>query len=169
MKTKRQRLAEVAKTLALKPFHGNTMGLISNIEPLTDHFPDGPRKEFEGKWCAAFVYYCCIQAGFHIPYRFTSEKIGTFAGVRAWLLWAKSKENRFYFSSKNRDFTPQAGDIVIYDDLFDPGPQDHIGIVLQADSQNLKVAEGNVNNLSNVLNRKINSHVRGYIRIPEHY
>ena len=169
MKTKRQRLVKIAETLALKPFHGNVMGLRSNIKPLTDHFPDGHRKEFEGKWCAAFVYHCCIQAGFKIPYRYPSKKFGAFAGVRAWLNWAKLRENQFYYSSQNRNFSPQSGDIVIYDNIFDPGPHDHIGIILAVDSHNLRVAEGNVNNFSMVITRKRNSHVRGYIRIPDAY
>ena len=169
MKKKRLQLVKIAEALALKPFHGNLMGLASNIKPITDHFPDGPREEFEGKWCAAFVYHCCIKAGFEIPYRYPLKKFGTFAGVQAWLQWAKLRENKFYYSTRNRGFSPQAGDIVIYDGVFDPGPHDHIGIVLAVDSQNIRVAEGNVNNLSIVLSRKRNSCVRGYIRIPDDY
>jgi hypothetical protein len=145
------------------------MGLRSNIKQLRDYFPDGPRREFEGKWCAAFVYHCCIQAGFNLPHRYPSKEFGTFAGVRAWLYWAKLRENRCYFSARNRHYSPEAGDIVVYDRLFDPGPHDHIGIVLAVDRKSLRVAEGNVNNLSVVLWRKRNSHVRGYIRIPNDY
>ena len=154
MKTKRQKFIKIAKSLALKPFHGSLMGLPSNIKPITDHFPYGPRTEFEGKWCAAFVYHCCVQAGYEIPYRYPSKNFGTLASVQAWLNRAKLKENQFYYSSRNRCFSPQAEDIIIYDGLFDPGPHDHIGIILAVDSKNLHVAEGNVNNLSIVLNRK---------------
>jgi len=169
MKTKRQKLVKIAENLARKPFHGKLLGLPSNIKPITDHFPDGPRKEFEGKWCAAFVYHCCLQAGFEIPYRYPTKKFGTFAGVGAWLQWAKLRENQFYYSSQNLHFSPQPGDIVVYDNLFNPCPHDHIGIVLAVDTQSLRVAEGNVNNLSIVLSRKRNSHIRGYIRIPDDY
>ena len=88
----------VAEELALRPFHDKIMGLPSNIAPIMDHFPDGPRAGFEGKWCAAFVYHCCVQAGFAVPYRYPAKSFGTFAGVQAWLRWARLPENRFYFS-----------------------------------------------------------------------
>jgi hypothetical protein len=169
MKTKRQKLIEVAERLALKPFHGRVMGLPSNIKPLMDHFPDGPRKQFEGKWCAAFVYHCCVEAGFGIPYRYPTAAFGTFAGVLSWVQWAKLRENRFYFSARNLRFAPKPGDIVIYDNVFDPRPYDHMAIVLEVSRDDLKVAEGNVNNLSAVLRRARNRHIRGYIRIPNHY
>ncbi len=169
MKTKRKKLIEVAERLALEPFHGKLMGLPSNIKPLTDHFPDGPRKQFEGRWCAAFVYHCCVQAGFDIPYRYPTTAFGTFAGVLAWLQWAKLRENQFYFSAQSPRYSPEPGDIVIYDNLVDPGPHDHMAIVLEVTRNSLRVAEGNVNNLSGVFRRRRNSHIRGYIRIPDDY
>ena len=169
MEARKQKLVRIARALAQKPFHGKLMGLSSNIDPLTDHFLDGPRKEFDGKWCAAFVYHCCIQAGFKIPYRYPAKDFGTFAGVRAWLQWAKLRETRYYHSSRNLEFSPRPGDIVVFDNLFDPGPHDHIGIVLAVDSQTLQIAEGNVNNISIVTSRSRNSHIRGYIRIPDNY
>lgn len=169
MKTRRQKLIATAENLALKPFHDKVMGLPSNIEPITDHFPDGPRKEFDGKWCAAFVYHCCIQAGFNIPCRYPTTEFGTFAAVRAWLLWAKLQENQFYFSSRNLRYRPKPGDIVIYDHVFDPGPHDHIGIVLIVSENKLRVAEGNVNNMSAIVERERNGRIRGYIRIPNNY
>ncbi|MFC1737105.1 CHAP domain-containing protein [Candidatus Hydrogenedentota bacterium] len=169
MITKRQNLVRIAEKLALKPFHDKMMGLSSNIELITDHFPEGPRAEFDGKWCAAFVYHCCVQAGFEIPYRHPTKAFGTFAGVRAWLQWAKLQENRFYFSSRNSRCNPESGDIVIYDHVFDPGPHDHMGIVLAASDEALRVAEGNVHGISAVVERTRNSHIRGYIRIPNNY
>ena len=42
---KREKLATVAETLAMEPFHGNTMGLKSNLKPITDYLT-GPRSEF---------------------------------------------------------------------------------------------------------------------------
>ena len=169
MKTKRQKLVAIAEQLALKPFHGKAMGLPSNIKPITDHFPNGPREEFEGKWCAAFVYHCCIQAGFGIPYRYPNPKFGSFAGVRAWIQWAKLPQNRFYSSSRNPIFMPEPGDLVIYDRVFDPGPHDHIGILLSVSEDLLRVAEGNVNNISSIVQRKRDNHIRGYVRIPNDY
>jgi hypothetical protein len=169
MRTKRQNLVVVAEKLARKPFHDRLMGLPSNINPLTDHFPEGPRTEFRGKWCAAFVYHCCIQAGFEIPYRYPAKAIGSFAGVKSWLQWGKLQENRFYFSAQNSKKQPAPGDIVIYDHVFDPGPHDHIGIVLAVSDETIRVAEGNVHGISVVLERTLNHHIRGYIRIPNKY
>ena len=169
MKSKRQNLARVAEEMARTPFHDRLMGLPSNIGPLMAHFPDGPRDEFVGKWCAAFVYHCCVQAGFEIPHRYPTKSFGTFAGVRAWLQWAKLKENGFYFSARNANHTPERGDLVIYDGVFDPGPHNHIAIVLAVADTAIRVAEGNVRGVSAVLGRARNRHIRGYIRIPDDY
>ena len=166
---KRERLAQIAETVARKPFHGRTMGLPPNISVLTDHFPRGPRKDFVGKWCAAFVYHCCIEAGFAIPSRHPAPVRCSFAGVPAWLDWAKLPGNRFYFSSRNGELIPKRGDIVVYDGVFDPGPHDHIGVVLAVEGKGLCVAEGNVNDVSAVLWRARNHHIRGYIHIPNDY
>ena len=45
MERKRERLARIAEEQARRPFHGKTMGLRSNLKPLIDHFPRGPRGE----------------------------------------------------------------------------------------------------------------------------
>ncbi|MCG8569988.1 MAG: CHAP domain-containing protein [Spirochaetes bacterium] len=169
MKTKRTKLIEIAEKLALTPLHGKIMGMEANIAPIINHFPNPTLKEFNGKWCAAFVYHCHYLAGYAIPFRCKNRKIGTFAGVKAWLQWAKFKENSFYFSASNKKFKPAPGDIVIYDRVFDPGPHDHIGIILKVKNHIIRVAEGNVNNLSTIIERKTDSHVRGYIRIPDDY
>jgi CHAP domain-containing protein len=165
----REALATVAESLARKPYHGNTTGLRSNLQPIIDHFPKGPRSDFDGKWCAAFVYHCCVEAGYDLPYGPGEDRPCNFAGVKAWLYWAKLPHNRFYFARRNRDFTPERGDIVIYDNVFMPCPHDHIGIVLAVSDTYLTVAEGNVSDISAVVQRPRNSHIRGYIRIPDGY
>lgn len=169
MVDKRSRLAEVARQEALKPYHGRVLGLQSNLKPITDKFPKGPRKEFEGHWCAAFVYHCCIEAGFEIPYKYPVEGFCSFAGVRAWLEWARLKENNFYRSARHPHFVPRPGDIVIYDNVFKPGPHDHMGIVVKRSGTDLWVAEGNINNISAVVLRKTGGHIRGFVRIPDDY
>ena len=165
---KREKLARIAEELARRPFHGKTMGLKSNLKPVTNHFT-GPKKEFEGKWCASFVYHCCRLAGFDLPPRYPLPKMGSFAGVRAWLQWAKLPNHRFYHSAHSAQFSPARGDIVVYDNLFDPGPHDHMGIILNVSGGQIRVAEGNVNNLSAIVTRNLNRHIRGYIRIPDGY
>ena len=162
-------LAAVAEALAGKPFYGNTMGLRSNLQAIVKHFAPAPHREFDGKWCAAFVYHCCVLVGFGLPSRHPKPVSCSFAGVRAWIQWAKLQANRFYCSARNAAFAPKRGDLVVFDRLFDPGPHDHMGVVLAVGNHKIRVAEGNVNNLSAVVERERNSHIRGYIRIPEDY
>ena len=169
MDNRRERLAICAEAFAKRPFHGNLVGLRSNLKPITDHFPKGPRSDFEGKWCAAFVYHCCVSAGYNLPHRHPEPLTCNFAGVRAWLEWYKLPWNQFYFARRNHSFSPQRGDIVIYDGVFDPGPHDHIGVVLTLWEDRLLVAEGNVNNISVIVEREIGQHVRGFVRIPDDY
>jgi hypothetical protein len=169
MHSRCERLAKCAEASARRPFHGNLMGLRSNLKPITDHFPEGPRSDFEGKWCAAFVYHCCVSVGYNFPHRHPEPLTCSFAGVRAWLEWSKLPCNEFYFARRNRSFSPRRGDIVIYDRVIDPGPHDHIGVVLNVRKDRLSVAEGNVNNISAVVEREIGQHVRGFVRIPDDY
>jgi hypothetical protein len=168
-RTEERSLAAVAEALARKPFYGNTMGLKSNLQPIVKHFAPAAHREFDGKWCAAFLYHCCVLVGFGLPARHPRPVSCSFAGVPAWIEWAKLPANRFYFSARNATFAPERSDIVVFDRLFDPGPHDHIGVVLAVDKRVIQVAEGNVNNLSAVVERERNSHVRGYIRIPQDY
>ena len=65
----RQKLASVAKTMAQVPFHGFADGEKANLEPIVQPFPKWTVEEADRLWCAAFVYYCCRQAGFEIPIR----------------------------------------------------------------------------------------------------
>lgn len=169
VRTWKNKLAAAAELLARKPFYGNTMGLTSNLQPIVRHFAPAPHSEFDGKWCAAFVYHCCVVAGLDLPSRHPKPVSCSFAGVRAWIEWAKLSSNGFYFSARNKNFTPQRGDLVVFDHLFVPGPHDHMGVVLTVGKRKIRVAEGNVNNLSAVVERKRNSRIRGYIRIPEDY
>jgi hypothetical protein len=168
---KREKLAQIAYEMALKPFHGYVMTMKPNLDPIINLFPPWPLKKWDKKWCAAFVYYCCRLAGFEIPVRYPDPKIEcNFAGCYTWEQWAKLECNNFYFSvKKNREFIPQRGDIVLYDKVFDHGPHDHIGIIIENREKTILVAEGNVNNISAVIEREKNSHIRGFIRIPNDY
>lgn len=166
----RYTLAKVAEAAALRPFHGYVMSLKSNLVPIISPFPKWSLRKADKKWCAAFIYYCCIKAGYNLPVKHPHPNITcNFAGCFAWEQWAELKENNFFHKAKNSSFKPDKGDIVLYNRVFDPGPHDHIGIILENMGNDLIVAEGNVNNLSVVLTRPVNSHVRGYIRIPDNW
>ena len=43
----------------------------------------------------------------------------------------------------------------------------HIGIVLEKREHTLLAAEGNVNNVSGIIERAMDDHIRAYIRIPD--
>ncbi len=165
---KRERLAVIAADLAQIPFHGEEPGLGSNLQPLIERFPGGCLQEFDRKWCAAFVYHCCILAGFDIPPRYPPPVSCSFAGVAAWIEWAKLPGNRFYFSRRS-GFHPARGDLVIFNNVFIQEPHDHMGIVLEVRQDHILVAEGNVYNLSALLPRERDCHIRGYVRIPDDY
>lgn len=168
--TNREKLACVAKDEAQKCFHGNVMTVESNLQPIVDLFPRWSLENWDGKWCAAFVFYCCIKTGFKIPVKYPSKNVScNFAGCKAWEQWARLSENNFYYSSDDNDFTPHRGDIVLYDEVFCKKPHDHIGIIIENKGDSIVVAEGNINNMSGIIERKRNNHIRGYIRIPNDY
>lgn len=162
---KRETLARIAETLARKPLRGDRDQAGVDLAPILDHFVrTNPRIGFD--WCAAFVYHCCVEAGFDIPAQPPKPVRRSMAGVSAWLQWAKLPENRCCYSAKNHAFTPQRGDLVVFDDLLGNGPHDHIGVVLAAQEHELTTAEGNVDNASGIFTRRRGQTVRDYIRIP---
>ncbi len=66
---------------------------------------------------------------------------------------------------------PEAGDIVLYDRVFINIEHDHIGIVIENKTTTIIVAEGNTynDNISRILERNKDEHIRAYIRIPNHF
>ena len=83
-KATRKELFRVAKDMARAPFHGTFDGLPSNLAPIVRLFPTWSVKEADGLWCAAFVYYCCTEAGFEIPYRPNECKTCHLAACFGW-------------------------------------------------------------------------------------
>ncbi|MFD1676718.1 CHAP domain-containing protein [Alicyclobacillus fodiniaquatilis] len=124
----------------------------------------------KANWCAAFVYYCCMQVGIRLPIRYPNNKY-RLAGVGAWLDWAKLPETGFFYHDEQNGFTPKRGDIVIYEKLLSDNSHDHIGIVLACDDSEILVAEGNKDNknFSSVFYRDRGHCILGYIRIDNGY
>ena len=164
----RAHLAEVAKNMALVPFHGTIDGMASNLESIVRLFPTWNVKEADGLWCAAFVYYCCREAGFEIPIRPDECKTCHLAGCIAWEEFAQGNAQIEYHKG-TESFVPEAGDIVIYDRVFENHEHDHMGIVLQSTGNTIIAAEGNLNNASVIIERLKDEHIRCYIRIPDGY
>ena len=114
-------------------------------------------------WCCAFVYYCCLQAGFNIDPKPIKDHRWTLAAVRTWFDWA-NLEKTFYHVTDSL-FHASPGDLVLFDHLLEKCELDHIGIVTQVNKNDLVCAEGAVNNRSGNFLRPINEHVRGFIRL----
>ena len=114
-----------------------------------------------------FCILCVIKAG--SIYRKISERSVScnFAGVKAWEEWAKLSENQYWLSSKSPSFTLEPGDIVLFDHVFLNQEHDHIGIVVEVKRNTIKTAEGNLNNVSAIVERPIEEHIRGVVRLPE--
>ena len=164
----RTKLADVARKAAQIPFHGDIEGKRSNLEPIIRFFPKWTIKEADGLWCAAFVYYCCREAGFEIPIRPEECETCHLAGCIAWEEFA-SGDPRIAYHTSGDGFSPEAGDIVLYDRVFENREHDHIGIVIENRENTIVAAEGNINNESGLIERQKDEHIRGYIRIPDGY
>ncbi|MFC5652309.1 CHAP domain-containing protein [Paenibacillus solisilvae] len=166
---RRSKLADIAEALA-----GDSIIGVPGDEryrEICQYWPDPDiYKVLQNSWCAAFVYHCCRQAGLRMPIRYPNG-ICRFAGVGAWLEWAQLPETGFFYADNQDGFTPQRGDIVIYEKLLSDDAHDHIGIVLACDEQEIVVAEGNRDNqnYSCVFRRDRGHCILGYIRIADDY
>ena len=167
-KATRKKLAKIAREAAQIPFHGRIEGEESNLEPIVRFFPKWTLREADGLWCAAFVYYCCRKAGFEIPVRPDECRTCHLAGCIAWEEFAEGDPRTAYHKG-SEGFVPEAGDIVLYDRVFENREHDHIGIVIENREDTILAAEGNLNNRSGIIERLKDAHIRGYIRIPDGY
>jgi len=114
------------------------------------------------------VYYCCKKAGFDIPIKPWACSCNL-AGCNAWEEWAMADKNIIYATPADTDFTPAAGDIVLFDRVFENKEHDHIGVVIENHDDTIITAEGNINNVSGVIERAKDEHIRAYIRLPDRY
>lgn len=166
---KRSKLADIAEELG----NENIIGIPGNdrYREICQYWPDKDIYQIlENNWCAAFVYYCCMNAGFLLPIRYPNADY-RLAGVGAWLAWAQLPETGFFYMDGQNGFIPQRGDIVIYEKLLTDHSHDHTGIVISCDDHEILVAEGNRDNqnYSSVLHRDRRHCILGYIRIPNDY
>ena len=166
----KEKLVSTAYQNALLPYHGYVDGKETNLEPIIRHFPRWNVKDADGAWCAAFVYYCLIEAGFEIPYSSDECKTCSLAGCGGLEEFAMGDDRIGYYKSCE-EFSAEAGDIVIYDNVFMGREHDHTGIIVGRDADCLLVAEGDVpgTNTSGIVRRNIDEHIRCYIRIPDGY
>lgn len=134
------------------------------LEPLRKPMQElghiGPNPVFYN-WCAAFVTWCCREAGIQIP-DVPEGFWATMALVESWKHWAKKKG---YWHPKG-SIIPKRGDILVFE-WFDGDSQlDHIGIVrgYTPGSSVIQTSEGNKANKTGNFIREV-SNVPGFIRI----
>ncbi|KRF20241.1 hypothetical protein ASG93_31270 [Paenibacillus sp. Soil787] len=166
---KRLKLADIAEMLAGQDIIGEPGD--EHYREICRYWPDTSiYKVLKNSWCAAFVYHSCRQAGFLLPIRYPNGS-HRLAGVGAWLEWAQLPDTGFFYHDEQDGFTPQRGDIVIYDKLLSDHPHDHIGIVLAVNEIEILVAEGNRDNknYSSIFHRDRRLCILGYIRIDNNY
>lgn len=113
-------------------------------------------------WCGAFVYYCCLRAGFRFPAKPVETYRFTLAATPAWLNWAQS-EGTFHSA---RSSSAEVGDIVLFNRVYDGNPLDHTGIVVAVQTDHLLCAEGNNGNRCGIFRREY-SDVEGFVRLRE--
>ncbi len=166
MNATRKGLSEIARFLAELPFHGKIGDEKSNIAPLIAHFPKWSVDAAEDLWCAAFVYHCCISAGFEIPYSPDECVTCSLAGCGGWDEFARGDDRIGYYGRED-GFTPDIGDIVLFDRVFCGAEHDHIGVVLNVTENEITCAEGNVGKRSGIVTRPRDEHVRAFIRLPD--
>jgi len=112
-------------------------------------------------WCGAFVYYCCLEAGFRFPPKPVPSYRYTLGAVPAWRNWA-AREGFFHPTGS---LTPEAGDIALYNQACSDQQPDHIGIVLEVAKEGILSAEGNLANRTGLALREF-SVIDGYVRLP---
>ncbi len=168
----RKALARVAECEAKAGYRGE-MGLTGpEIERYLSVFRDalnlnGSTNKYSDKnigyhWCGAFVYYCCLKAGFMIPEKPVPSFRYTLAAVSAWHNWATTTD--IFHEDTQR---AQIGDIVIYNHVYDNNPLDHIGIVTEVFESDIMSAEGNNDNRTGLFHRGYEC-IAGFLRLPEY-
>lgn len=112
-----------------------------------------------------------MRAGFVFPYSPTECVSCSLAGCGGWEDFAKGDKRIEYYLGIDEKFIPEAGDIVLYDRVFINLEHDHIGIVTENKTNSIITAEGNIfnDNISGILERKKDEHIRAYIRIPNNF
>ena len=174
-KRKRFALARIAKEEGLLKLSGNENMAGEAIEKYLAVFREafnrnGNYDKYSDtrigyRWCCAFTYYCCLQAGFTSPPKPIPEHRWTLGAVPAWYDWAILPENDFYFPANDPRKIPEAGDIILFNRLIEDVDFDHIGIVVTINETTITTAEGNYHNQSGVFQRPLVDNINGYIRL----
>lgn len=166
----RETLADFAEKLAGQNIRGEWEDV--RYLNIIKYYPESAAfGELKNSWCAAFVYHTALLAGLELPLKQPPYKY-RFAGVGTWYKWGKDKG---FIYPNNKEYVPERGDIVIYNNIIPPenkpqnGPwHDHIGIFLSKEEEYLTIAEGNVDNrnVSGIVRRKYDDTIGCFLKIP---
>lgn len=94
----------------------------------------------QDEWCNIFICWCANQAGI------SEEIIPKMAYVPSTANWFDAKGQYKNSRANGGDYTPQAGDIVLFDYNHNT-TSDHIGIVEKVEGNTLYTIEGNKDNM----------------------
>jgi CHAP domain len=168
----RELLASIARREAALEVRGNGDKAGPAIERYLAVFRDALNKNCETtrysdpavgyNWCCAFVYYCCLQAGFSFPPKPVPSYRYTLAAVPAWHNWAVT-EGFFHPGGASE---PEPGHIVLFNYVDTGQPLDHMGVVVEVAPRFVLCAEGSVENRTGLFERPY-SCIAGYVRLPE--
>ena len=112
----KMRLVQFAKEEASLKLKGNYAKAGPEIEKflapfrkiLGENDPKFLNTNFGADWCAAFVYYLVVKAGYKLSIKPFANKRGTFGLVGIWLEWAEL-ENKL----RDISYEPEPGDLVL--------------------------------------------------------
>lgn len=168
----RTRLADIARREGKRRLQGNASLAGPAIEPYLAVFREALNRNCESdrfsdlsvgySWCCAFVYFCCLQAGFQVAPKPVATYRYTLAAVPAWQHWAAAEG----FFLPGDTATAEPGDIVLFNRVASGEPLDHIGIIVEVTPASILCAEGNVENRTGLFERPFSS-VAGYVRLPQ--
>ena len=123
----------------------------SNLSPDISRYLTATSGAVRGAaWCAYFVSYIARRAG--LPIGPGGSGMGYVGSVND---WAQSQHR--YFSSSDRRYLPQGGDIIMWS-------PNHIGIVISRQGSSVTTVEGNASNAVSKLRRSISS-ATGFLRL----
>ncbi|MCP4404351.1 MAG: CHAP domain-containing protein [bacterium] len=76
-------------------------------------------------WCAAFVYYCCLESEIHICPKPIKGDRYTLAAIPTWIELAENTDILI------KETNPAVGDIIIFNQLVSTQNLDHMGVIVE--------------------------------------
>ena len=160
------KLAEIARELARRNFHGDTVAALGNLQILEQIFEAADEvtpQTLNADWSGAFVYLCTELVGMGLPVRYPDPRVpASFASVYAWEAYARLPKTRLWHSCAE---TPEIGDLAILD--YEDGKPPRMGVVLAIENDVMELAVGNHHNHSAIIEQTITEGVRGFVRLRD--